>query len=83
MSVGHLIINTICYELTVVSVIIEMKTKDRTQLKMKAYRLMRNRMIVILGSDFHIASTSNGSVRKYSYTYQANFEISNVSTIGI
>ena len=49
---------------------------------MKAYRLMRNRMMVILGFDFHIASTSNGSVRKYSYVYQANFEISYIS-IGI
>ena len=68
------------HRLTVTLVaIIESRTKIKAQLRVKAYRLMRNRMIVILGFDFHIASTSKGSVRKYSYAYQANFEISNAS----
>ena len=66
VSVGYIIINTMYYGLTVISVIIESKTKDRTQLKMKAYRLMRNRMVVVLSFDFHIASTSKDSVRRYS-----------------
>ena len=79
MSIGHLIINTMLHGLTVASAIIESRTINRAQKNMKAYRLMRNRMIVMLGFDFHIASTSKGSVRKYSYAYQANFEISNAS----
>ena len=80
MSVGHLIINTMYHGLTVTSIITELRTVLRAQQSIKTYRLIRNRMIVILGFDFHIDSTSKGSVRKYSYAYQASFEISNTST---
>ena len=72
MLVGHLIINTTFHGLTVTSVITELRAVFRAQKNMKAYRLMRNRMIVILSFDFHIASTSKGSVRKNSYAYQAS-----------
>ena len=49
---------------------------------MRPYRLKRNRIIVLLGFDFHMTSTSEGSVRKYSYVYQANFKVSN-ALVGI
>ena len=75
-------INTMYHGLTVTSVITELRIINRAQPSMKAYRLIRNKIMVILNFDFHIASTSKGSVRKYSYEYQANFEISNTS-IGI
>ena len=42
---------------------------------MKVYRLMRNKMTVILGFAFQIASTSKGSVRRYSYAYQAKLHV--------
>ena len=77
VSVGHLITNTMYHRLTVTSIITEPRTILRVQLSIKTYRLTRNRMVVILGFDFHIASTSKGNVMRYSYAYQAKLDISN------
>ena len=74
MSAGHLIINAMYHGLTVKVVVSKYKATNRAQLNMKAYRLMRNRMIVMLGFDFHIVLTSEGNVRIYSYAYQAILE---------
>ena len=49
---------------------------------MKAYRLIKNRMMVMFGFDLHMTSTSKGRVRRYSYAYQAKIEMSNAS-VGI
>ena len=77
----NFIIKTIFQELTVISVTIESTTRARAQLNMKAYRLMRNRMMVRLSFDFHMTSTSKGAVRRYSYVYQAKLEISMLQKI--
>ena len=79
MSALHLIISTVFHGLTVASVVTKLKSVNGTQVNIKAYRLMINRTMVILGLGFHIALTSVGSVRRYSYAYQAKLEISNVS----